>query len=334
MDLRWQPLVSVLTPVYNGERYLAECIESILEQTYKNWEYVIVNNHSTDRTLEIAQKYAQKDARIRVHNNKQFVSMMENHNIAARQISSRSKYCKIVHADDWLFPECLTQMVKIAELHPSVSIVGAYGLNGDRVVWDGLPYPSPVVSGREICRRTLLGGFYVFGSPTSLLFRSDLMRGRGEFFNTNEFHVQYSDQEACYEVLQNSDFGFVHQVLTYTRKHDGSMTSLFARTGLNTDLPAHLNILTKYGPVYLTGEEYDKRVKQLTERYYRFLGHHLFRWKNRQFWHYHKRALRYVGYPLSVARLLKASALEIVDALLSPKPVVAKLLSGLRGSAG
>src|SRR5262249_25128897 len=152
----------------------------------------------------------------------------------------RSRYCKIVHADDWLFPDCITQMVKVAELNPAAAIVGAYGLNGDRVVWDGLAYPSTVVSGRYICRRTLMGGFYVFGSLTSLLFRSDLVRRRKEFFNTNEFHVQFSDQEACYEVLQGSAFGFVHQVLTYTRQHDESMTSRYARTGLNTDLPSQL----------------------------------------------------------------------------------------------
>jgi glycosyltransferase involved in cell wall biosynthesis len=51
-----QPLVSVLTPVYNGEPYLGECIESVLNQTYQNFEYIIVNNCSKDRTLEIARE--------------------------------------------------------------------------------------------------------------------------------------------------------------------------------------------------------------------------------------------------------------------------------------
>src|SRR5690242_20501129 len=60
MSLPDKPFVSVLTPVYNGEAYLAECIESVLAQTYPNFEYIIVNNCSKDRTLEIAQSYAKK----------------------------------------------------------------------------------------------------------------------------------------------------------------------------------------------------------------------------------------------------------------------------------
>ena len=55
-----EPLVSVATPVYNGERHLAECIESVLAQTYQNWEYIIVNNCSTDRTREIAESYGRR----------------------------------------------------------------------------------------------------------------------------------------------------------------------------------------------------------------------------------------------------------------------------------
>src|ERR1700730_13443117 len=90
-----EPFVSVLTPVYNGEAFLGECIESVLAQSYQNWEYQIVNNCSTDRTLEIAQSYAQKDQRIRVSTNRSFVSAIENHNTAFRLVSAQSRYCKV-----------------------------------------------------------------------------------------------------------------------------------------------------------------------------------------------------------------------------------------------
>jgi glycosyltransferase involved in cell wall biosynthesis len=309
-----QPLVSVLTPVYNGEKYLAECIESILAQTYTNWEYIIVNNCSTDCTLEIAQRYARLDHRIRIHDNQTFVGMIQNHNIAFQQICPVSSYCKVVHADDWLFPECIMQMVKVAEVHPSVSIVGAYGLQGCRVTWDGLPYPSTVVSGREICRRTLFGGLYVFGSPTSLLIRADPIRKRQPFYNEANIHA---DKEACFDLLQDSDFGFVHQVLTYSRLHSDSATSFSER--FNTFLLGTLTILTKYGHIYLDSAEYESFLKKHMKAYYTFLGQSMFRRRGKEFLDYHKNGIRDLGHSFSRIKLFEVKFLEVTDALFNPK---------------
>ena len=157
MNLETQPLVSIVTPVYNNEEYLAECIESVLAQTYQNWDYTIVNNCSTDKSGEVARRYAAKDSRIRVYEGQQFLRAVPNHNLALRQISPKSKYCKIVFADDWIFPQCIEEMVALAEGHPSVGVVGAYGLQEHEIAWSGLPYPSNVVRGRDICRRTISG---------------------------------------------------------------------------------------------------------------------------------------------------------------------------------
>jgi glycosyltransferase involved in cell wall biosynthesis len=324
-----QPLISVLTPVYNGAKYLAECIESVLAQSYENWEYIIVNNRSTDRTLEIAQSYANKDQRIRIHNNERFVGRMENHNIGLREISAESKYCKVVHADDWLFPECLIRMVSLAEANPSVGIVGAYGLEGVRVKWDGLPYPSTVTGGRDLCRRSLNSGLYVFGSPTSILLRSDLVRARNDFYPVSEDfnNYLYADQEACYEILRKSDFGFVHQVLTYSRVHEASVTSMAAITGVNPDLPEQLNILRKFGPVYLSENEYETRLKRLMDSYYSFLGQSLLYVREKQFWEFHRRALEHLGDPLSHSKLFKAACSEILDTLLNPLKMVSNVVA-------
>src|SRR5262245_47479668 len=120
MNATAQPLVSIVTPLYNEEMHLAECIESVLAQTYQNWDYTIVNNCSTDRSAEIALRYAASDRRIRVVDNQQFLRAFPNHSEALRQISPASKYCKIVFADDWIFPECLERMVAVAEEIPSV----------------------------------------------------------------------------------------------------------------------------------------------------------------------------------------------------------------------
>jgi glycosyltransferase involved in cell wall biosynthesis len=303
-----QPLVSVVTPVYNTDKYLPECIESVLAQTFQNWEYVIVNNCSTDRSLEIARHYAELDARIRVHTNDEFLSQMQNWNHALRQISATSKYCKVVHADDWLFPDCLARMVELAESQPSAGIVGAYRLDEDQVNLDGLPYPSHVVPGRELCRAALLSGLYVFGSPTSLLIRCDLIRARAAFYNTDNIHA---DQEVCFELLQNCDFGFVHQVLTYTRRHNETTTTFIRR--FETYRLGHLTVLKNFGPFYLTPEEYQARLRLTLTAYYKFLARKVLELKDKEFWTYHKSELARLGHPFNTARLMRALLSELLN---------------------
>jgi glycosyltransferase involved in cell wall biosynthesis len=321
MKLDVEPLVSVLTPVYNGERYLVECIESVLAQTYQNWEYVIVNNCSTDRTLAIAQKYASQDKRIRIHNNETFVGCDANGNIAFRQVSSESKYCKVVHADDWLYPECIMRMVELAEAYPTIAIVGAYGLRNDYVSWDGLPYTRTVISGREICRNTLLGGPYIFGSPTSLLIRSNEIKKRPMVYNEENRHC---DIETCFDVLKENDFGFVHQVLTFTRDHAEAETSFSARFG--TDYLGTLEVLTKYGRDYLSTEEYEGCIRRCWEEYYAFLGSRtVYHNKEKGLWEFHKNTLGRLGYSLNLGKVAKAASIELLYLALNPLKTSARI---------
>jgi glycosyltransferase involved in cell wall biosynthesis len=236
MKVASQPLVSIVTPLYNEAAHLSECIESVLAQTYQNWNYTIVNNCSTDGSIDIANRYAAKDSRIRVHNNQTFLRAFPNHNEALRQISPDSKYCKVVFADDWIFPECLERMVALAEENPSVGIVGAYVLEGTHITCEGLPHPSVCVSGQEICRQTFLERLHVFGSANSLLYRSDLVRSRDPFFDETDIHA---DTDTCFALLQLADLGFVHQVLTFTRVRPESLTAV--AKDFQTNFPSMLH---------------------------------------------------------------------------------------------
>lgn len=309
MNITSQPLVSIVTPVYNGEKYLAECIESVLDQTYGNWEYVIVNNCSTDRTLQIARKYEEQDKRIRIHQNADFLDLIPNWNHSLRQISHDSKYCKVVHSDDCLFPECVQRMVHLAEMNPTVGIVGCYVLKGTSVKCCGLPYASTVVSGREICRSRLLGGPYLFGSPTSLLIRSDLIRSSKAFYNETYFHA---DIEACFNVLQSADFGFVHQVLTYTRLHDETQTSTFAER-YASNIIENFRMTLEYGPIYLSEEQYQNILHDKLDKYYRFLAVSRLKSRKQEFWDYHEKALEKMGCRLSNARLIITFLSHVFD---------------------
>jgi glycosyltransferase involved in cell wall biosynthesis len=167
-----QPLVTVLTPAYNGGRFLRDCIESVLAQDYDNWHYVIVNNCSTDDTLEIAQQYAAQDKRIRVSTNSCFLSMPQNFNRAFSMVPRESSYFKVVCADDWLYARCLSTMVRFAEEHPTAGVISCYQRSGEQVRWAALPKEVRIVGGSEACRKVLLEAAAIFPAPTAALYRT------------------------------------------------------------------------------------------------------------------------------------------------------------------
>lgn len=327
MDTESQPLVSIVTPVYNGAEYLSECIESVLEQTYQNWDYTIVNNCSTDESMDIARRYAAKDGRIRIHDNRHFLRVIPNHNVALRQISPASKYCKMVFADDWIFPECIERMVSVAEEHPTVGIVGAYVLQGRDVVCTGLSYPTSVVGGREICRQHFLDRLYVFGSANSVLYRADLVRGIDTFYNEANIHA---DTEVCFTLLRTSDFGFVHQILTFTRVRSESLSTISA--DLHTYFAGMLQLLLAHGRDYLSQYELKGRLQQHTSDYYRFLGKSLLL-GHMEILNYHKRKLVEAGVGFSWPRLVRGALATISGHALNPKSTAEKLLKTRSRSA-
>jgi len=314
MNPTCEPLVSIVTPVYNEEEHLEECIQSILAQSYSNWDYVIVNNCSTDRTMEIAQAYAAKDSRIRVHSNEQFLPMLANHNVAVGQISGDSKYCKVVLGDDLIFDDCLKKMVAVAEQHPSVGIVSSYQLHGTVVRSAGLPYTQTLVSGREACRSFLRQDVILFGTQTSVLYRSDLVRARNPFYVESNM---CADFEVCFALLRDFDLGFVHQVLTYSRPRPGSIGSVTSDTGAT--LGSLLEILQTYGGQCLNEGEFEECLALQVSEYYEFLGRRLWVERDRSFWEFHRRVLDQAGVGFSRLRVARAALGAFIALAATPR---------------
>jgi glycosyltransferase involved in cell wall biosynthesis len=286
------PLVTVLTPVHNGEPHLAECIESVIRQTYDNWEYVIVDNCSTDRTPEIVQRFAQADSRIRYERHGEFVDVVASHNRSFRTaVGLGSVYCKVVGADDWLFPECLARMVGVAESAPAVGVVGSYRLAESRVDLVGIPYWQSIESGTEVVaqslRVTVEGRLSVVGSPTSLLLRSALVRERDPFYDET---MRHADTDAAYWALMRSDFGFVHQVLTFSREPPRSEST--ASYDLNAFRPDQLRMLIRYGPTTLSSADYREELHRQVDKYTDwYVRRRIKRWRQRDIWEFHRRAI-------------------------------------------
>jgi len=300
------PLVSILTPVFNGAAHLRPCIESVLGQTYPDWEYVIVDNCSRDSTPEIIREYARRDGRIRIVTNSSFVGIIENHNIAFSQMSPKADYCKVVQADDWIYPSCIEKFVGLCEANPTVTLATAYRLDGDLVGLRGLPEDRSVFPGLEIARSFFFDERRdIFGSPTSYFLRAKPVRSNPPFFNPSNM---YADVEACLRILRDGDFGFIHEVLTFTRRPEDAQTP--KSHYLRMTYPSYLWIMRNHGRAFLSEAEMSGLVEKHLRSYYLMLARDLVNFRrNLKFWRFHIRSLRDVGHPFSPLRLMAAIAL-------------------------
>ncbi|MGI9285659.1 MAG: glycosyltransferase family 2 protein [Pseudomonadales bacterium] len=281
-------VVSVVTPVYNGQAHLAECIDSVLAQSFNDWEYIILDNASSDSTAQIIQRYREQDPRIKYHRNDATLPIIENWNTAMRHIDAASTYCKVVHADDILMPDCLQKMVAVAIKHPTVTLVGAYRIDGTRVNMDSIPYPTEFVSGAALAKDRFLGRIEdQFGSPSSVMYRADKVRQKTDFYDATNFHA---DTEVCIDLLRDGDYGFVHQALTYTRRHIGAESPAARKLGSHG--VGRIITLQKFGHHFLTDVEYARALNMQLRYYYRFLARNPLRLREAEFRQYHIDFLR------------------------------------------
>jgi glycosyltransferase involved in cell wall biosynthesis len=215
--------VNIGLPVFNGEKYIAEALDSILSQTYRDFELIISDNASTDNTGPICQSYAAKDSRVRYHRNKVNIGVSANFN-RAFQLSS-SEYFKWVACDDICAPYFLEKCVKVLDANPSIvachsktgriddcgESVGNYGLNlrigspkpherfGDLICMDNEAWVLIYGLMRSnTLKETQLMGSYI-GADRNLLAEISLLGRLYEIpqylFFRREYPQSYTDRE-------------------------------------------------------------------------------------------------------------------------------------------
>lgn len=329
-----RPKVTIVTPVYNGEAFLTDAIESVRAQTYSDWKHIIVDNSSTDGTFEIARRCAARDERIKVVRLTPHLPVIQHWNRAFELLPADTVYCKELHADDVLRPNCIAEMVDFMERHPSVSLVSSYIMYDDAVSNTGVPLKTPVVPGAEVIRRTLTGEWYLFGCPSSVMIRMDALRALGG--QPYDETVRHADIDLWYRLLDGRDFGFIHQVLSCERTHDSSQTNgLTAR--YSTLVLEHLCFLRHYGPRYLSPEAYRRAHLVQLREYRRRIARRLVGGGGLAYWRYHSKTMARYGYRLGAADVvlgvLSELALWIIDmrhAARSCRKLLGKISRGVR----
>lgn len=218
------PKVSIALPVYNGEKYMREAIESVLAQTFKDFELIICDNASTDQTEKICREYTNKDRRIRYYRNEKNLGCAKNFN-RAFELSS-SKYFKWIAADCTIEPEFLQRCVDLLDIDSEIILACTH--NVGRIEMDDV----------TICRK---GNFALRSDAAHQRFRNALKRVVAKRGNAPIWAVMRSDvlretsllrpfigADDCLllQLALKGQFGQVPEFLTLLRRHPESFSDI------------------------------------------------------------------------------------------------------------
>jgi GT2 family glycosyltransferase len=217
------PVVSVLMTAYNREQYIGEAIESVLAQTFRDFELIVVDDGSSDGTIEVARQYT-TDPRVRVEINEKNLGDYPNRNRAAGL--ARGRYFKYLDSDDLMYPHCLEIMTRQMERFTEAG-VGFEGREDHN--W---PRPFPfVLCPEEAYRAHFFGRGVLSAGPTSAIIRADVFRAFGGFSPQR----YTGDTEFWYRVVRMKPLLICYGGLTWWRQHAGqeirseiSLTSVIA----------------------------------------------------------------------------------------------------------
>ena len=211
------PLVSVCIPAYNCEATIAAAIDSVFAQTLADFELVVVDDGSRDRTREIVESYS--DPRLRYFRNSQNLGPEGNWNRCLEE--ARGKYFKLLPHDDLLAPRCLEQQTAVLEQDAGAEVALVFcardviGPNGRVLARRGFPGSrGGVLSPQRVIAACVRHGTNVLGEPASLLFRKSLADQVGRFDASNPYVV---DLDYWFRLLQRGSAYYLPDALASFR---------------------------------------------------------------------------------------------------------------------
>ncbi len=170
-----QPLVSIIVPVYNGEKTIERCLRSIQNQSYSNIEVLVVNDGSSDHTERIIRKYVQRDSRFR-YIEKENSGVSDSRNVAMAE--AKGDYFQFVDGDDWLVKQATEEFVNTALTYGCDMVISDfYRVCGRRIYTKGHIDAGPVITRMKYAEYMMEApaNFY-YGVLWNKFFRADIIR--------------------------------------------------------------------------------------------------------------------------------------------------------------
>lgn len=207
------PYVSVLMTIYNAESYLKEAIDSIISQTFENWELIAVDDGSTDNSPAILSNY--KDTRIRVWINSTNIGRTPALRSAFEQ--SRGEYIAILDADDISHPERFARQVEYLNQHPDVGLVGSWAKRIDK-------HGSVILDFKPSTEKDQLYNSLAWKNPfvhSSIMYRKKLALQAGGYPKT---YIYAQDYALILNIINLSQVAMIGEYLCKLRISNSSMT--------------------------------------------------------------------------------------------------------------
>lgn len=205
--------VSICIPVYNAENYIKETVQSILKQTFENFELIIFDNNSTDNTVNIIKTF--KDKRIKLYQNDTNLGMVKNWNECLKKITG--KYIHFVCSDDILYQDCIKEKIDLIKQHSDVVMVVSntdiINSDGKKIFTRKFCKKTKILSGETIAKKSFRTR-NLFGEPSNVLFKNLKKENIGDF---NEKLSYTPDWEYWLRLTKYGNVAFISKALTQYR---------------------------------------------------------------------------------------------------------------------
>jgi len=210
-------LVSIIMPVYNGERFLRQAVQSVLDQDYPNWELVAADDGSTDQTSQVIHSFHDSRIRYSYKENGGQASAL-NHALDLAE----GEFVTTLDADDWLSPGNLGARVRCLEKQPEHDAVYS---DGFYTYEDG----RPLARFSDYCASNVTGDLFgllltsnMFGTGAAVLIRSDVIQRRSLRYDEAIFYCQ--DWDFYLRLAETASFAYLNEPVVYYRLHSANMT--------------------------------------------------------------------------------------------------------------